>query len=457
MTSNINIYLIDEESSINDALKKVDKNKYGMILTKNSKNKISGIATDGDIRRGLIKGFSLKDSISSCANKNFVYASIDSPREQIIKRLDSKIKFIPILEDSGELHSIVSNHDFPLDSERSSYIRSRAPVRVSFGGGGSDLTHFFKTTSGAVINSAISIYSHATLKLRDDAKIIINSLDFERVLEAKNLDDFLLDKSKHGLMQSLLHVVKPKFGFDLFINSDFPVGSGLGGSSTVSAAILGCFNMLREDPWTQYEIAEIAFQAERLHLGIAGGWQDQYASVFGGFNFIEFSKDENIVNPIRVHPDVSLELEESMVLCDTGLSHDSGNIHENQKQTMNNDSIREMVASNVELSYETRNCLLRGDLKKFSECLDRAWQLKKNFSTMISNDYINNIYDEALKNGATAGKLLGAGGGGFFIFFVPPFKKHNLLSFLKSKKLKVHNFRFEQDGLKSWKVRDFKS
>ena len=88
----------------------------------------------------------------------------------------------------------------------------------------------------------------------------------------------------------------------------------------------------RRDQWSQYEIAEIAFQAERLHLGIAGGWQDQYASVFGGFNFIEFHADENIVNPIRVHPDVVSELEECLVLCDTGIGHHSGNIHEDQKR-----------------------------------------------------------------------------------------------------------------------------
>ena len=97
-----------------------------------------------------------------------------------------------------------------------------------------------------------------------------------------------------------MHVVQPKYGFELYLNSDFPVGSGLGGSATLSAVVLGCFNMLRRDQWNQHELAEIAFQAERLHLGIAGGWQDQYAAVFGGFNFIEFDADENIISPIRL-------------------------------------------------------------------------------------------------------------------------------------------------------------
>jgi D-glycero-alpha-D-manno-heptose-7-phosphate kinase len=211
--------------------------------------------------------------------------------------------------------------------------------------------------------------------------------------------------------------------------------------------------MLRKDQWNQYELAEIAFQAERLHLGIAGGWQDQYAAVFGGFNFIEFHSKENIVNPIRIHPDIVLELEESLILCDTGISHHSGNIHENQKTTMGSESVREMVKQNVDLTYATRNFLLRGELEKFGESLDKAWQLKRNFSSMISNSHIDSIYEGAIKNGAIGGKLLGAGGGGFFIFFVPPFQKQELISYLNSKKLKIQNFRFEPEGLKAWTSR----
>jgi D-glycero-alpha-D-manno-heptose-7-phosphate kinase len=113
-----------------------------------------------------------------------------------------------------------------------------------------------------------------------------------------------------------------------------------------------------------------------------------------------------------------------------------------------------MVKANVELSYATRNYLLRGELSKFGECLDSAWKLKRNFSSMISNEYLDAIYDGALKNGASGGKLLGAGGGGFFLFYVPPFKKHTLMSYLKSQNLRLQPFRFEPDGLKTWKSRE---
>ena len=291
------------------------------------------------------------------------------------------------------------------------------------------------------------------MKVRSDSKIIIRSFDLGATLTADNFEDAMSQRGPFGLIQSLLHVVKPEYGFELSLNSDFPVGSGLGGSATLSAVVLGCFNMLREDQWNQHELAEIAFQAERLHLGVAGGWQDQYAAVFGGFNFIEFHADQNIVNPIRVNADIALELEESLILCDTGIDHQSGNIHIHQKETMSSFAVNEMVKANVELTYETRNYLLRGELSRFGECLDKAWKLKRNFSTMISSEYIDDIYSGALENGASGGKLLGAGGGGFFLFYVPPFKKHALMNYLKSRNLLIQPFRFEPDGLKAWKSR----
>ena len=447
-------YVIEKGSSIKSALLKVEGNHCGMIFMQSDLGSIIGVATDGDIRRALLQGFSLADDISNCVNYDFVWADTETPREQLIKQLDSHINFIPILDELGKLQSIISKDYLPLYDEKSTYIRARAPVRVSFGGGGSDLTHFFENAVGAVINTAISIYSHATMRVREDSKIIVNSLDLKATFVANDLEDALAQKGAFGLIQSLLHVVQPTYGFELYLNSDFPVGSGLGGSATISAVVLGCFNMLRQDQWNQHELAEISFQAERLHLGIAGGWQDQYAAVFGGFNFIEFHINENVINPMRVHPNIILELEESLVLCNTGIDHHSGNIHENQKETMVSKSVQKMVKTNVDLSYAIRNHLLRGELKKFGECLDKSWHLKRNFSSMISNDYIDSIYDGAIKNGATGGKLLGAGGGGFFIFYVDPFEKHRLMNYLESKNLTLQSFRFEPDGLKAWTSRD---
>ena len=455
MNFDLKKYIINERKTIKQALMKIDDNQNGLIFTKSESGKITGLATDGDIRRGLLTGFTLEDEILSCANSQFVSANQQTSREQLIKKLDGKIRIIPIIDELGILQKIVSKNNLPLETEKKVYIRAKAPVRISFGGGGSDLTHYFSEHSGAVINSAISLYSHATLELRDDPKIIIKSLDLDAELIADNLENALIQKSHFGLILSLLSVIRPQYGFNLHLNSDFSIGSGLGGSATLLAAVLGCFNQIRKDQWSRHELVEIAYQAERLQFGIAGGWQDQYASIFGGFNFIEFNSDQNIINPLNIHSDICMELEESLILCDTGLAHHSGNIHEKQKLSMMDKSVQEMVAENVKLSYNIRNYLIRGDLDLLGDCLDKSWNLKRNFSEMITNDRIDEIYNGALKNGAIGGKLLGAGGGGYFVFYVPPFKKHNLVSYLKSKNLILQPFRFEPNGLQAWSSRSY--
>jgi D-glycero-alpha-D-manno-heptose-7-phosphate kinase len=260
--------------------------------------------------------------------------------------------------------------------------------------------------------------------------------------------------SRFGLIQALLKVIRPEFGFELFLNSDFRMNSGLGGSAVVSAVVLGCFNQFRQDKWGLHELAELAYQAERLYLGVAGGWQDQYATVFGGFNFIEFQMEQNIVHPLNINAETLLELEESLILCDTGTSHDSGDIHEDQRSHMEQTEIKKVVKANVKIAYRMRDQLLKGEFLEFGQLLHETWQLKRKLSSKISTSRLDQIYNEARLNGAVGGKLLGAGGGGYFLFFVPPFRKHGLIAHLKQAGLRVQPFRFEQDGLKSWTVRE---
>ena len=219
MSFDLEKILISKTASIKDALLQIDKNGAGIIVVLNSQNQVQGVATDGDIRRGLLNGLDLDNAILECTNSEFTFATSQTPREQLIKVLDSGIRFIPILNKENELISFVSREHFPLDVEKPVYIRARAPVRMSFGGGGSDLTHYFENKAGAVINSAISIYSHATMRVRDDNKIIITSVDLDATLKASNLEDAISQKSALGLVQSILYVVRPKYGFELSINS----------------------------------------------------------------------------------------------------------------------------------------------------------------------------------------------------------------------------------------------
>lgn len=455
MSLNLADFLISEESSLQECLVKIESNAHGLVFLTNKSDQVVAVATDGDIRRQLIADGSLKNKISSCANYNFVRGEVGAPREELLKKLDHRIHTLPILDKLFHLVGVVSKTHLPIDSESTVYARSRAPVRVSFGGGGSDLTDYFSTGNvGAVINSTITLYCHATLRIRNDPRIVLRSLDLNKSIELDSLHSATDLHDEFRLIAALLKVVRPDFGFELFLNSDFPVNSGLGGSAVVCAAVLGCFNELRIDKWDSHELAEIAYQAERHTLGVSGGWQDQYATVFGGFNFMEFRMDQNIVHPLRIPNDTLLELEESLILCDTGISHNSGKIHQDQAAQRLFAEVREKVEANVRLSYEMRNHLLRGRLTEFGKCLDLAWQLKRQFSKMISSDHLDTIYQSARLNGALGGKLLGAGGGGFFLFYAPPFQQHRLIQHLQATGLKVQPFRFEQQGLQAWTVRE---
>jgi len=454
---NLNLFLIAETASLREALARIEENHHGIILTTDAAGKVCGLATDGDIRRKLLEGASLTELIKCCANADFVWADPMTPREMLLKQLDHRIRVIPLLNTERHLTGIVSRDRLPVQAEERIYARARSPVRISFGGGGSDLTHFFAGQDGAVINTTISLYSHATLRMRSDEQVLIHSRDLGESMHAHDLQSALTQKGQFGLIQALLRAVHPDFGFELYLQSDFPMNSGLGGSAVVAAVVLGCFNQFRRDQWDLHELSELAFQAERLYLGVAGGWQDQYATVFGGFNFMEFRMDQNIVHPLRIHPDTLLELEESLVLCDTGTTHNSGNIHQDQRRHMQQEDICRQVQMNVELTYRIRNHLLRGRLLQFGRSLHEAWQFKRKFSDHISNSRLDQIYEDALRNGAVGGKLLGAGGGGFFIFYVPPFRKNEFCDHIEKAGLKVRPFRFEQEGLRAWSARERKN
>lgn len=454
---NIEYFQVSELATLRQALRQIEANHQGIVMVVNSDGIVVGVVTDGDIRRHLLTDHSLDASVVRCMNENFVWATDDTPREVILKLLDQRIRLVPLLDRHHRLIDVATRDQLPALPEEPVYARARAPVRISFGGGGSDLTHYFSAEKGAVINATISLFSHALLRVRRDDRILVYSRDLGGTLDATDLKDALRQRGRFGLIQAILKAVHPDFGFDLYLDSDFPMNSGLGGSAVVTAAILGCFNQFRRDQWDLHELAELAFQAERLYLGIAGGWQDQYAAVFGGFNFMEFRMDANIVHPLRISPDVQMELEESLILCDTGIAHESGNIHNDQREQMKQEAIRQHVQENVELTYVMRNHLLRGRLLQFGQALNQAWMLKRRLSSKISSSKLDGLYQLALDHGAVGGKLLGAGGGGFFLFYAPPFKKFELVAGLEAAGLRIRPFRFEPKGLRAWTARERKN
>jgi D-glycero-alpha-D-manno-heptose-7-phosphate kinase len=340
-----------------------------------------------------------------------------------------------------------------LQEEAEVFARARAPARVSFGGGGSDVTYYFFDQGGVILSTAISKYAHAVLRRRHDSSIRIYSYDLDQTVIASSLTDLKFDGCL-DLVKAVVRLVEPGYGFELELNTDFPVGSGLGGSATLAVAIIGCFNEFRRDPWTRHQIAEMAFQAERLHLNLPGGWQDQYAAVFGGINYMEFSARENVIVPLRLESRVLREIEASMVLCYTGKSHNSGEIHVDQKrQTQISQSAQAALQRQKNLTGEMKSHLLRGDVFAYGRLLDQAWRAKRETSTLVSDTDLDAIYDLAMASGAWGGKLLGAGGGGYFMFFVPPFDRYRLTKVLEVRGLVCERVLLDDGGLVSWRMR----
>ena len=442
-------------ATIFEGLSNIDLNKNGVTFVTDSAERIVGIATDGDIRAALLRGVTVTDCIEQALNSDFVWCWDTDSREQVLKMLDTQIKVIPILDIDMRLVDVVTAATFAVTPQADVFVRSKAPARISFGGGGSDLTHYFVHDDGAVLNVTISLYCHAALRVQKHKEITIESLDLSQTLKFNNINEFLSASDEFELFRSIIRLIKPTFGFHLSINSDFPMGSGLGGSSAVITAVLGCFNELRKDRWSEHELAEMAFQAERIDMGILGGWQDQYATVFGGFNFIEFRKKKNLISPLRLSRKTILELQENLVLLKVSSGRNSGSVHDDQKIMMQQAEIKNLVKRNVQHCFDLKEYLLRGELDKFGNGLDLAWNLKRQFSTKISSDYLDDIYRHAIENGALGGKLLGAGGGGFFLFYVKPFQKNYFLHALEARDLYPTHFQFDNYGMQSWTNRSF--
>ncbi len=445
----INKFLINKNESIESALRVIDNNHSGIVFVEDN-NKIIGSATDGDIRRVLLVEKDLNIEISKCLNRNFIFLlEKDATRENILKLLDTKIRIIPILNENHDLISVVSQKNINWNQKEKIIAKAKSPVRISFAGGGTDLTNYFSKEGGVVLNATINKFAHAVLEKRNDNKIKIYSNDLKQEVNLNDIHELKFD-GKLDLIKSVIKLLNPDFGFELYTYSDVPVGSGLGGSAVQLSAIIGAFNNFRENKFNDYEIAELAFHAERVELGLAGGWQDQYATVFGGFNFMEFKNDENIVNPLRITENIINELEDSLLLCYSGITHNSGSVHDDQKENMNKEEARVYAKISKEIAQDMKSRLLKGRLDDFGELLHKAWNVKKNFSSKITTPFLDEIYEYALNNGALGGKLLGAGGGGYFLFYVKTFNKLTLMNSLKQRGFQIETFTFDKVGLRSW-------
>jgi D-glycero-alpha-D-manno-heptose-7-phosphate kinase len=440
------------DDNILSALMRMESSRFQIVLVVDEQQILIGVITNGDLRRHLLAGGRTTDPVTACMNRTFRSVPVDASRERLLKLLDLGYHVLPRVDEAGRLVDIVTpNHDLA-SPEAPILSRARAPVRISFSGGGSDLTYYFVGRPGAVLSTTVAMYSHATLIPRAESAINIFSEDLGTHQQFDSLID-LLNRPHDDLLSAVVSVIKPSFGFDLYVRSDFPVGSGLGGSSAVATSVVAAFNEMRLDRWSTYEVAELAFQAERVCFGISGGWQDQYASAFGGFNLIEFGEEKNLVHSLRVEPSILNELEECLILCDSRINHESGSLHDTQKATFTREDKAAEVAAMVNLCRTMHRQLVRGELLEFGRSLSAGWEIKRRLARGITAEPLDAIYNAAMEEGAVGGKLLGAGGGGFFMFLVQPQHRQRVAQRLRTMGCRLSTFRFEKEGVTSWRTK----
>jgi D-glycero-alpha-D-manno-heptose-7-phosphate kinase len=260
---------------------------------------------------------------------------------------------------------------------------------------------------------------------------------------------------REGLARSVLQSFAQHA--DVTLHCDAPPGSGLGSSSSLIVALSSALCELSNEVLTPYGLAERAIQIERGDLEIPGGYQDQYAAAFGGFNFIEFGGDGVLVNPLRVRADVLAELQSNLLLVPTptvqrrssGILNRQIAAYERKDQGVF-DALHLMKTHAV----AAKACVLRGDLGGLAEILNDGWATKRRLADGIATEEIDELYDDALSLGAIGGKLLGAGGGGFLLLMVPFPARGDLVRGLASRGLMPANFSFVDQGAHAWRHQD---
>lgn len=334
-------------------------------------------------------------------------------------------------------------------------IRSKAPFRVSFGGGGTDMAPYCVEHGGFVISTTIDRHVYITLIPRQDKEIHIFSINLNKEFQFEIGDRNY--STEFDLFKGVFNVLEIKDGFNIIVYSEIPAGSGMGGSSSLSVALIGAFNKYLNLELSRHDIAQKAYNIERIELEQKGGYQDQFAAAYGGFNFIEFTKDINVI-PVKATEDMINELQFRLILCYVGGSHFSSDIQDEvlQGYEIEKKSYIEAMQDLKDVAHSMRIIVEANNLNRlneFGELLHKGWLAKKSLSDKISNKNIEKFYLTSRKLGVLGGKLLGAGGGGHLLLFSEPNQKPIVMQELEKIGGKIVNFHFNPKGLEVWEIK----
>jgi D-glycero-alpha-D-manno-heptose-7-phosphate kinase len=322
----------------------------------------------------------------------------------------------------------------------------RSPVRISFGGGGTDLPAYYENHGGTILSTTINKYVYTIVSKREDEKIQIISADLHAMEHWDDLAKMPIRGKKLELPLAVLKTLGQHVSVNLFLASEIPPGTGLGSSATVCVNLLKALTTYVRMPASKYEIAEKAFDIARNVLEKPVGKQDEYAASFGGLNFITIARDGiTRVEPLNIPAGVKRELQQNLMLFFTGTAHDSWTILREQEKSSAHEGVETLHEMRC-LAECMRDALLAGNLDRFGTLLDEGWQAKKKLSRRISNAAIDDLYAIGRKHGAVGGKIAGAGGGGFLILYCEQKKQAAIRESFAQRDLRELKFEFESEG-----------
>lgn len=321
-------------------------------------------------------------------------------------------------------------------------IIARSPLRITLGGGGTDLASYYEKREGFLISAAIDKYVYILINKTFDRSLRLKYSKLESVKHASEL--------QHPIVREALHILDlENEALEICSMADIPAGTGLGSSSTFTTALLLALHGYKNDIVGKRKLAEEACEIEIGRLKEPIGKQDQYISTYGGITCMNFQKDGFVqVEPLMISRETLYNLEDNLVLFFTGYSHSAGDIlgEQDKKSKSNNDDMLKNLDFVKQLGLDSKQAFEEGNLDKFAEIMNVHWEYKKKRSGGMSNPEIDEWYEYALKNGASGGKLIGAGGGGFLMFYVRD--KVKLRAAMGKIGLEEVRFRFESEGAK---------
>lgn len=303
-------------------------------------------------------------------------------------------------------------------------IITRTPFRVSFAGGGSDISSFYEKHGGCVLSTTINKYMYISIHPSFEAMDTVLKYS-----QTEIVDD--INKIDHKYFKEVLNMLRIK-GVEIVSTADVPAGTGLGSSSAFTVGLLHALYSYKGKFVSKEKLAQKACEIEIQKLGNPIGKQDQYAAAYGGLNFYEFNKDGSVfVEPIIMKNGMYEQLEGNLMMFYTGQLHSASEILKEQSSNITAGDKEKNQLQMCDLARELKDELQQNNIDVMGEILDVGWQLKRTLANGISNPVIDEYYDMAIKHGAIGGKLLGAGGGGFLLFYVPKNRQSEVRSAVK--------------------------